>query len=160
MAEPKNPALPKLRDWHMFRRPAGKRPHKSPVFDGRAPPKVSELIIALVPGGPSEKLSWLREHVAAGKLDGDDPEEVAQAEALLTMLVRLADSKGGKERRHIDELLDEGLRATFPASDPVSVGHFTATEPPGRPIDREAIDLARVLKTKGRKGPTRRRRAA
>ena len=99
---------------HMFRRPAGKRPHKSPVFDGRAPPKVSELIIALVPGGPSEKLSWLREHVAAGKLDGDDPEEVAQAEALLAMLVRLADSKGGKERRHIDELLDEGLRGDVP----------------------------------------------
>ena len=39
--------------------------------------------MAIVPGGPAEKLAWLQEQKAAGKLDGDDPEEIAQAEALL-----------------------------------------------------------------------------
>ncbi len=149
MADPKNPTLPKLRDWPIFRRPAGKRQHKSPVFDGRAPPHISELIMALVPGGPSEKLSWLRQQRAAGKLDGDDPDEIAEAEALLAMLVRMG-SKGGKEKRHLDELLDEGLKGTFPASDPVSVGHFTSTEAPSRPIDRDVVDLSGMRKTKGR----------
>jgi hypothetical protein len=43
--------------------------------------------MALVPGGPSEQLAWLREQVATGKLDGDDPDDVGQAEALLRMLV-------------------------------------------------------------------------
>ena len=149
MADPKNPTLPKLRDWPIFRRPAGKRQHKSPVFDGRAPPHISELIMALVPGGPSEKLSWLRQQTATGKLDGDDPDEIAEAEALLAMLVRMG-SKGGKEKRHLDELLDEGLKGTFPASDPVSVGHFTSTEAPSRPIDRDVVDLSGIRKTKGR----------
>lgn len=58
-------------------------------------------------------------------LDGDDPDEIAEAEALLRMLARLSDSKAQK---HLDELLDEGLKGTFPASDPVSVGRFTGTE--------------------------------
>ena len=132
----------------MFGRPAGKRQHKSVVVDGRAPPHISELIMALVPGGPSEKLSWLREQLATGKLDGDDPEEIAEAHSLFLMLVRLAGSKGGKEERHLDELLDEGLKQTFPASDPVSVGHFTSTEPPSRPVDRDVVDLSGTRKTK------------
>jgi hypothetical protein len=149
VAEPKDPTLTKLRDWPIFRRPTGKRQHKSPVFDGRAPPHISELIMALVPGGPSEKLSWLRQQSATGKLDGDDPDEIAEAEALLAMLVRMG-SKGGKEMRHLDELLDEGLKATFPASDPVSVGHFTSTEAPSRPIDRDVVDLSGTRKTKRR----------
>jgi hypothetical protein len=160
VAEPKNPSLPKLRDWPIFGPPAGTRLHKSTVPDGRAPPHISELIMALVPGGPSEKLSWLREQLATGKLDGDDPEEIAEAEALLTMLVRLAGSKGSKERRHLDELLDEGLRETFPASDPVSVGRFTATEAPSRPIDRSVLDVSEGRKAKGRRHQARRRRAA
>jgi len=101
----RNPALPKLRDWPMFRPPAGNRQHKSRVLDGQAPPHISELIMALVPGGASEKLSWLRQQRAAGKLEGDDPAEVAEAEALLAMLVRMAGSKGGKEKRHLDDLL-------------------------------------------------------
>ena len=159
MTAPKNPALPKLRDWPVFRRPAGKRQHKSPVFDGRAPPHISELIMALVPGGPSEKLSWLRQQRAAGKLDGDDPDEIAEAEALLTMLVRIG-SKGGKEKPHLDELLDEGLKATFPASDPVSVGHFTSTELPSRPVDRSVVDTTSSPGARGRRAKTRRRRAA
>ena len=135
MAEPKNPTLAKMREWPMFMHPAGRRSHKPAPHDGRAPPHISELIMAFVPGGPSEKLAWLREQTAAGKLDGDDPDEVAQAEALLLMLVRLSSSKGSRQKQqHVDELLDEGLRETFPASDPVAVGHFTATEPPSRPI--------------------------
>jgi hypothetical protein len=107
---------------------------------------MSELIMALVPGGPSEKLSWLRDQLATGKLDGDDPEEIAEAEALLTMLVRLSGFKGGREKRH----LDEALKETFPASDPVSVGHFTSTEAPNRPVDRDVVDLSGSRKTKSR----------
>jgi hypothetical protein len=115
--------------------------------------------MALVPGAPAEKLAWLRQQVASGKLDGDDPEELAQAEVLLVMLARLSAPKVSKAERHLDDLLDEGLKETFPASDPVSVGHFTATEPPGRPADREAVGLAEAT-AKGRKAPARRRRAA
>jgi hypothetical protein len=158
VAEPKDPALLKMRDWPMFRRLAGKRQLKKPALDGRAPPRISELLMSHVPGPPSEKLRWLQEQKAAGKLDGDDPDEIAEAETLLAMLVRVSGSKGGKEKRHLDELLDEGLRATFPASDPVSVGHFTGTEAPSRPIDRDVIDLTGVAKTKGRRTPARVRR--
>jgi hypothetical protein len=142
-----------MRDWSVFRAPVGKR-RKLPVDDGRAPPHISELIIALVPGGALEKLAWLRDQMGAGKLDGDDPEEIAQAETLLSMLVRIGGSKGGKEKRHLDELLDEALKETFPASDPVSVGYFTSTEVPSRPVDRTVIDLTSVPSGKGRKTRT------
>lgn len=37
-------------------------------------------------------------------LDGDDPDEIAEAEALLRMLARLSDSKAQK---HLDELLED-----------------------------------------------------
>jgi hypothetical protein len=154
VAEPKNPALPKMREWSIFLDPAGKRAHKRTVHDGRAPPHISELIMALVPGAPAEKLAWLRQQIAAGKLDGDDPEEIAQAEALLLMLVHMTTSKGGREKQHLDELLDAGLRDTFPASDPVSVGHFTSTEPPRRPTDSDVIDRTSEPK------PRKKRRAA
>jgi hypothetical protein len=143
----------------MFVRPEGKSLQKSAVLDGRARPRMSELIMSCVPGTPSEKLRWLQEQKAVGKLDGDDPDEIAEAEALLAMLVRLSGSKGGKEKRHLDELLDEGLKETFPASDPVSVGHFTDTEPPSRPVDRSVVDFT-VGKTGGRRTQTRRRRVA
>jgi hypothetical protein len=159
VTEPKNPALPKMRDWPLFRASAGK--HRRPVvFDGRAPPHISELIMALVPGGPSEKLAWLRDQVGGGKLDGDDPQEIAQAETLLSMLVRMSGSKGDKEQRHLDDLLDEGLKETFPASDPVSVGHFTGTEAPSQPIDRAVVDLTGEPRTRRRRSNAGRRRAA
>jgi hypothetical protein len=44
VAEPKNPSLPKLRDWPIFRPPAGTRQHKSTVLDGRAPPHISQVV--------------------------------------------------------------------------------------------------------------------
>ena len=77
-------------------------------------------------GTPAQKLEWLGKQKTAGKLDGDDPDEIAEAEALLRMLGRISEPRSRKQ--HIDELLDEGLRDTFPASDPVPVGHFTSTE--------------------------------
>ena len=45
---------------------------------------------------------------------------------------------GKAERRKLDAELDEALAHTFPASDPVSIGHATGTEPPARPTDRKA----------------------
>jgi hypothetical protein len=154
VAEPKNPALPKLRDWSMFQVPEGKR-GKAAVLDGRAMPRISELLMEHVAGVPSVKLLWLQEQKAAGNLDGDDPEEIAEAEALFAMLVRLSGSKGGKEKRHLDELLDEGLKQTFPASDPVSVGRFTSTEPPSRPADTTVVDLTTVEARRDRRTKAR-----
>jgi hypothetical protein len=51
-------------------------------------------------------------------------------------MIQAVDSRA--ERRKLDDRLDEALRQTFPASDPVSVGHVTATEPPSRPVDTKA----------------------
>jgi hypothetical protein len=149
-----------MREWPIFQVAARKHRRRGVALDGRALPRISELIMEHVAGIPQEKLAWLRAQKADGKLDGDDPDEIAEAEALLAMLVRLAGSKGGKEKRHLDELLDEGLRETFPASDPVSVGRFTATEAPSRPIDRSVLDVSEGRKAKGRRHQARRRRAA
>ena len=113
-----------------------------------------------VAGTPAEKLAWLRDQMAAGRLDGDDPDEVAQAVALLLMLVRLSAAGDRRERSHLDELLDEGLRATFPASDPVAVGHFTGTEPPSQPLDRAAPGSTGEPKTRRRGLHTRKEHAA
>ena len=140
MADPKNPLQPKMRDWPMFQVAREKRSRRarSSVLDGSPLPGIADLIMAHVPGTPAQQLAWLRRQIADGKLEGDDPEEILQAEALLTMLMRISEPKGGREKRHLDELLDEGLKGTFPASDPVAVGHFTATEPSGQPLDRTA----------------------
>jgi hypothetical protein len=97
--------------------------------------------------------------MAAGRLDGDDPDEVVQAEALLVMLVRLSAASDRRERRHLDELLDEGLRETFPASDPVAVGRFTGTETPSHP-HRTFPDTTGEPKTRRRGAYTRKGRAA
>jgi hypothetical protein len=61
-----------------------------------------------------------------------------------------AKAKRGKSKpdsnRKLDARLDEALGETFPASDPIAVGHSTGTEPPARPTDRKApvIDLEDV----------------
>jgi len=160
VAEPKNPSQSRMRDWPMFQVSSRKRRRPGVILDGRAPPRISELIMEHVPGTPSEKLAWLRQQAVEGNLDGDDPEEVAQADALLAMVVRISEPKGGREKKHLDELLDEGLKETFPASDPVSVGHFTSTEPPSRPVDRTVVDVTSEPKTRGRRPHARRRRVA
>jgi hypothetical protein len=152
VAEANNPVQPRMRDWPMFQVRAGKARRQS---DGRPLPRISDLVMTHIEGSPSEKLAWLQAQKAAGKLAGDDPEEIAQAEALLAMLVRIA---GTKARGHLEELLDEGLKATFPASDPVSVGHFTATEPPSQPIDRAVVDVTRPAEMKSRRAQARARR--
>jgi hypothetical protein len=141
-----------MRDWPMFKARAGEARRQA---DGRPLPRIADLVMAHIEGTPSQKLAWLQAHKAAGKLAGDDPEEIAQAEALLAMLIRLADSKA---RGHLEELLDEGLKATFPASDPVAVGHFTGTEPPSQPIDRAVADLTRTAQIKSRPAQARARR--
>jgi hypothetical protein len=150
-----------MREWPMFRT-REKQAHRarSAALDGRPLPRIAELVMTHVAGTPLEKLAWLRQKRQEGKLDGDDPEELAQAEALLLMLARLSESRGGKEKRHLDQLLDEGLKGTFPASDPVSVGRFTGTEPPSRPIDTGIVDVTSPGKTTRRRPPGRRRRAA
>jgi hypothetical protein len=38
----------------------------------------------------------------------------------------------------LDAKLDVALAHTFPASDPVAIGGATGTEPPARPVDRQA----------------------
>lgn len=154
MAEPKNPVQPKLRDWPMFR---GKRAHRAKSLSNGSPwPKIADLLMEHVPGTPSEKLAWLRQQLAAGRLAGDDPVEIAQAEATLAMLARFSGSKPDRHARHLEELLDEGLKETFPASDPVSVGHFTSTEAPGRPVDRLAVVPIAEIGTKRKRAPTAR----
>jgi hypothetical protein len=136
VAESKDPALPKMREWPMCR-PVRKR-RKSPA-DGRAPPKIADLIMEYVPGSPARKLAWLREQIALGKLDADDSEEIAQAKALLLMLGRVSASRDS-EKRHLDDMLDEGLRDTFPASDPAAIGRFNRTEPLSKPIDSGSVE--------------------
>jgi hypothetical protein len=43
-----------------------------------------------------------------------------------------------RQQKKLDAELDTALAETFPASDPFSVGQFTATEPPSRSIDHQA----------------------
>ena len=59
-------------------------------------------------------------------------------------------SRAKHARRDLDAVLDEALEQTFPASDPFSVGQFTANEPPLRPVNRQAPRI--------KPGTTRRRR--
>jgi hypothetical protein len=94
MAEPKNPGQQKLRDWAMFQMSVGKGKHRRRIVrDGRPYPRIADLLMSHVQGSASEKLAWLQKEKAAGKLDGDDPDEIAEAETLLTMLARIAERK-------------------------------------------------------------------
>ncbi len=47
-----------------------------------------------------------------------------------------------KPKAKLDAELDKALAQTFPASDPFSVGQFTGTEPPSRPVDHKPPVLA------------------
>jgi hypothetical protein len=73
----------------------------------------------------------------------------------LSEFAHMSGSNGRKGKRHLDELLDEGLKGTFPASDPVSVGQFTGNEAPRQPIDRDVVDLTTGKKLKRRRTQTR-----
>jgi hypothetical protein len=59
--------------------------------------------------------------------------------------------------RRLDAMLDDALAGTFPASDPVAVGGATSTEPPARPVDRQAplinVEEVAALRCKGVAGP-------
>jgi hypothetical protein len=126
VGEPKNPAPAKLRDWPMFQAARRSRTGRGASRDGKPLPKIAELLMRHFEGTPEAKLAWLEAQVAAGKLNGDDPDELAEAQALLAMLARLAHSKAHKQ--HLNDLLDAALQATFPASDPIAIGHFTGAE--------------------------------
>jgi hypothetical protein len=146
VAEPVDPTQPRMRDWPMFRAALAKRARQAK--SGSPWPRIAELVMEHVPGTPSEKSAWLREQLVAGRLDGDDPEEIAQAEALLAMLMRFSGPKPDRKREHLEHLVDEGLRATFPASDPVSVGSFTSTERLRGQSDRPATIPPTAIATK------------
>jgi len=90
----------------MFRLPRARRRHraKSTSLDGKPLPRIADLVMERLAGAPAEKLAWLRDQAAAGRLDGDDPDEVAQAEALLLMLIRLSGARGGREKRPLAPL--------------------------------------------------------
>jgi hypothetical protein len=62
-------------------------------------------------------------------------------------------------KRGLEARLDDALKQTFPASDPVAVGHATATEPPSRPVDAQA-PLPRRGSVRGRRLGQRRRQEA
>jgi hypothetical protein len=149
--DPVDPTQSRMRDWPMFRAALAKRARQAK--SGGPWPRIAELVMEHVPGTPSEKSAWLREQLVAGRLDGDDPEEIAQAEALLAMLMRFSGPKTDRHRDHLEDLVDEGLRETFPASDPVAVGDFTGTEAPRRPVDRPAITPAVDTKAKRKRVP-------
>jgi hypothetical protein len=137
VGEPEDPSRTRMLDWPQLASLRGRAGARSPSREGSPLPRIADLIMAHVEGTAAEKLAWLRAQIEAGKLDAEDPQEVAEAEALLAMLMRVTKGREGRDR-HVDALLDEGLKGTFPASDPVTVGRFTATEAPGRPIDTAA----------------------
>jgi hypothetical protein len=66
-----------------------------------------------------------------------------------------AKTDGGR-RRKLEAELDKALAQTFPASDPFSVGQFTSTEPPSRPVDRQAPELTPELTSEMAPGPASR----
>ena len=68
-----------------------------PRLTGERCPEISELLMEHVAGLPAVRLLWLQEQKAAGYLDGDDPEEIAEAEALLAMVVRLSGSSPSRK---------------------------------------------------------------
>ncbi len=55
----------------------------------------------------------------------------------------------------LDAALDEALDDTFPASDPVSIGAVTGTEPPAAPVDRKSPLRGPVVSVSGRRAPSR-----
>jgi hypothetical protein len=67
-------------------------------------------------------------------------------------------NRDGGRRRKLEAALDKALAETFPASDPYSVGQLTSTEPPSRPADRQAPELAAEPAPKSAGAPRGRKR--
>jgi len=73
-----------------------------------------------------------------------------------------AKNRGQLTKSELDRELNDALKGTFPASDPVAVGEVTSTEP-DRPVDRKpalldkelAHELADHLKQKSATGVLR-----
>jgi hypothetical protein len=70
-------------------------------------------------------------------------------------MARAAETRS--KQRKLDARLDEALEETFPASDPFSVGRFTGTEPPSRPVDTEAAKTPPPTGRRASSGAARRR---
>ena len=51
-----------------------------------------------------------------------------------------------------EKKVDEAVKMTFPASDPVATGRTTSTEPPKRPTDREPPIITREEIEQARRG--------
>jgi hypothetical protein len=47
------------------------------------------------------------------------------------------------DRRRLEKELDEAVRQTFPASDPIAPRHITGTEPPGSDPHRKTPRITR-----------------
>ncbi len=68
---------------------------------------------------------------------------------------KAADAKA-RQIAALDAALDEALDDTFPASDPVSIGAVTGTEPPAAPVDRKSpLPREPVVSVSGRRAPSR-----
>src|SRR3989475_6775016 len=68
---PRSTLFPYTTLFRSFQVPEAKR-RKNAAHDGRALPRISELLMEHVQGRPSVKLLWLQEQKAAGNLDGED----------------------------------------------------------------------------------------
>ena len=55
------------------------------------------------------------------------------------------DDHDRNEHHVLDKQLDTGLKESFPASDPVSVGNATREAPEGMPIDRKPARIDHEL---------------
>ena len=70
----------KLRDWPMFQPSSGKGNTDVLCLMGGRFTDIRP-VMSHVGGSPSEKLRWLEEQEAAGKLEGDDPDEIAGSQS-------------------------------------------------------------------------------
>jgi hypothetical protein len=70
-----------------------------------------------------------------------------------------ARQKAPAAKREGQRQLDEAVDMTFPASDPIATGRATGTEPPARPVNRQAPVITREeIERAAAKGGRRRQR--
>ncbi|MCC7252736.1 hypothetical protein [Hyphomicrobium sp.] len=75
----------------------------------------------------------------------------------MTAIVEIEKDK--RSKAELEKELDEALEATFPASDPVSIGEATSDEP-DRPVDRRPPNIDKRLVDKLAKEVARKKGAA